>query len=97
MTLSDTRPEAETTSGLHVLFIGRNEPAARVRDLAQRALRRNVLVVTETPGGLDQGAILNFLLVDGRVRFEVALDNAERAGLKLSSRLLAVAQNVRMP
>jgi hypothetical protein len=32
---------------------------------------------------------------DGRVRFEIALDAADRSGLRLSSRLLALAQSVR--
>ena len=35
------------------------------------------------------------LLIDHRVRFEVSLDATERAGLRLSSRLLAVALWVR--
>jgi hypothetical protein len=39
--------------------------------------------------------MINFVLNDGRVRFEIALDSAEKSGLKLSSRLLAVAQEVR--
>jgi hypothetical protein len=39
--------------------------------------------------------MINFLIVGGRVRFEVALDNAEKRGLKLSSRLLTVAHFVR--
>jgi hypothetical protein len=53
-------------------------------------------VITESDDGLDQGSVINLVVVDGRVRFEVALDAAERAGLKLSSRMLAVAHLVRM-
>jgi hypothetical protein len=34
------------------------------------------------------------VIVDGRVRFSIANDEAERRGIKLSSRLLSVAQNV---
>jgi len=51
--------------------------------------------VTESDGALTQGSMINFVLVDRRVRFEVALDSAEKSGLKLSSRLLAVARQVR--
>jgi hypothetical protein len=39
--------------------------------------------------------MINFVLDDRRVRFDIALDTAERSGLKLSSRLLAVARDVR--
>ena len=53
-----------------------------------------MLVVTESEGALADGSMVNFVLVDGRVRFEVGLDAARRGGLTLSSRLLAVAQQV---
>ena len=39
--------------------------------------------------------MINFRVQDGNVRFDIALDTAERAGLRISSRLLAVAQSVR--
>jgi YfiR/HmsC-like len=38
---------------------------------------------------------VNFLRGEGRVRFEVGLDAAERRGLRISPRMLAVAQSVR--
>ena len=38
--------------------------------------------------------MINFVVAERRVRFEIALDAAEKSGLKLSSRLLAVAQQV---
>jgi hypothetical protein len=38
--------------------------------------------------------MLNFVPVQGRIRFEAAPVVAERAGLKLGSRLLAVAERV---
>jgi hypothetical protein len=53
-----------------------------------------VLIVSESPGALRQGSIVNFVVVDGRVRFDVSLEAAERRGLRLSSRLLAVAKSV---
>jgi hypothetical protein len=84
----------ESLAGVHVLFIGRDE-SARLTQLARNALQQAILTVTETDGALDQGSMINFVVVDRRVRFEVALDSAEKGGLKLSSRLLAVARQVR--
>jgi hypothetical protein len=55
---------------------------------------RPVLVVTDNDRGLDQGSEINFLLVDRRLRFEVSLSAADRAGLKISSELLSVALRV---
>lgn len=80
--------------GIHVLYIG---PAAGARTAAlTRAVgQRGVLTITDTEGGLELGGIVNFVSTDGRVRFEVAVDNADKRALKLSSRLLQVALRVR--
>jgi hypothetical protein len=43
---------------------------------------------------MDAGGIINFVTVDNRIRFEISVGNADRQGLKVSSRLLAVAQRV---
>lgn len=82
----------ELPSGVHMLFVGRGEGA--LAQLVQRAQQRSVLVVTESEGALVQGSAINFIIVDGRVRFEISLASAEKSGLRLSSRLLAVAQQV---
>jgi len=80
--------------GLHVLYVGRGARAAQV---APTLAGRPVLMVTDAPGGLADGGALNFLIVEGRVRFEAAPAAAERGGLKLSARLLAVAERVHQP
>ena len=79
--------------GENIIFVSDGER----RRLPQvvRAAPREALIVTESDGALSLGSIINFVLVDGRIRFEIALDAAERRGLRLSSRLLAVAQTVR--
>jgi hypothetical protein len=84
----------ESLAGVHILFVGRDE-SARLGQLARHALPQSILTVSETDGALDQGSMINFVVVDRRVRFEVALDSAEKGGLKVSSRLLAVARQVR--
>ncbi|HEX6995083.1 MAG TPA: YfiR family protein [Gammaproteobacteria bacterium] len=78
--------------GDDVLFIG---PAENWR-LAQliAAVDGPTLIVTDAPDGLEAGSMINFQLVDRRVRFEVGLPAAESAGLVLSARLLAAALRV---
>lgn len=83
--------EGERTAGVHLLFVGR----AAVAALPKLPPQSGLLVVSEADGALEQGAMINFLRVDGRVRFEVAPDAAERRGLRISSRMLAVAQHVK--
>jgi hypothetical protein len=76
-----------------IVFISDTE-RARLGHLA-RSAPRHALVVTETDGALALGSVINFVIAEGRVRFEVSLPSAERRGLKFSSRLLAVALAVR--
>ena len=68
--------------------------AGRVREQL-RGAPRHALVVTDAEGALDLGSVINFVLVEDRVRFDIALDAAEKRGLRLSSRLLSVARSVR--
>jgi hypothetical protein len=84
----------DPVAGLHVAFV----PAAhrgRLPELSRLAAQRGLLLVSEGEDALPAGSMIAFRLIDGRVRFEVALDAAERGGLRLSSRLLSVAYAVR--
>lgn len=78
---------------LQVLFIG-GQDASRLAEQLASARGRPMLVVTETRDGPAQGSMINFVLVDDKVRFDVALPSAEAGKLKISSRLLAVARKV---
>lgn len=80
-------------AGLHVLFIGRAD-SGRLADVLIGARGRAVLTVTESDDGLELGSTINFVLVDDKVRFDVAPPPAESGGLKISARLLAVARKV---
>jgi len=53
-----------------------------------------VLTVSDIPGFLDRGGMIQFLLLNNRVRFSVDLRPVEHSGLSLSSELLKVAVSV---
>jgi len=93
LTILKTR-SLEAVADAHMVFVGRAE-IARLPQLAKLARARPVLILTDAPNALAQGSMINFILVERRVKFEIHLEEAERHGLKLSSRLLAVAQSVR--
>jgi hypothetical protein len=76
---------------LQVLFAADDDEG---RHAAGGASARHMLVVTDMSGALARGSTINFVVVDGHVRFEISLADAERRGLKLSSRMLAVAEDV---
>jgi hypothetical protein len=80
----------DSLAGVHMLFIGGAE-SERSEKLLHSASKAGVLTVTEFDSGLRRGSVINFRLVDERVRFEVSLQAADKAKLRLSSRLLSVA------
>ncbi|MBC7940973.1 MAG: YfiR family protein [Chitinophagaceae bacterium] len=84
--------DGESPADLHVLFIGTSRET-RVREMAA-AVRGPVLIVTEHEDGLRLGGVLNFVVDGGRVRFTASVPAATARGLRLSARLLAVAQAV---
>lgn len=84
--------ESAGLKGVHILFLG-ERPPARLRD-AITAAPGPVLVVTEQDSALQLGSIINFAISNGRVRFSVSLAAAEARAIRLSSRLLAVAQQI---
>ncbi|MBW8782531.1 MAG: YfiR family protein [Verrucomicrobia bacterium] len=53
-----------------------------------------VLTVASEPGFLNKGGIINFYAEGNNLRFEIAPRTAESVGLRLSSRLLALARIV---
>ena len=83
----------EPLEGHHIVFVGRDETHHLAR-VAEAAAARSILVVTDAGGALAKGSMINFIPADGKVRFEIARDSTEKSGLKVSSRLLAVAQQV---
>ena len=85
-------PEGTPATGVHVLFVS-NRRDARLKEVIE-ATAGPVLVVTEQAAGLKLGGVLNFVAEGGRVRFAASLTAADARGLKLSSRLLSVAQSV---
>ncbi|HEV7577632.1 MAG TPA: YfiR family protein [Caldimonas sp.] len=76
-----------------ILYVARSHPAPLAETLAA-ARRRPILTITEADDALAVGGIVNFVVVDDRVRFDIALPAAEQGNLKISGRLLALARKV---
>ncbi len=78
----------------HILFISSLERGNLPQILA--ALKHmSLLTVGEMDRFAKLGGIINFTLQEKRVRFEINVDAAEQAGLKISSQLLKLAKIIR--
>ena len=75
----------------HILFVKSSE-RRRFRSMAARLKGSAVLSVGETPGFTADGGVINFKLENGKVRFEIDVKAAGREHLRISSKLLSLAQ-----
>jgi len=78
-----------------IVFVGRGVDRARASEMLSATQGKPVLTVTENEIGQQQGSVINFLAADGRIRFDISRDAADRNGLRLSSQLLGVARHVK--
>jgi hypothetical protein len=82
--------DLESLRGCHIVFFpaaemhGYTKVASAISDL-------HILTVGEIPGFTDRGGTINFVIDDGRVRFEINSVVAEHRQLKMSSKLLQLA------
>lgn len=52
------------------------------------------LTVGESKGFVRQGGMINFIEKDGKIRFEINLRTANEAGLRITSKILRIAEHV---
>jgi hypothetical protein len=78
---------------LHVLFVGRAQ-SARMPQINAALKNQPLLLVSESDDAFAGGSAINFVVVEDKVRFDVALYRAEQLGLKISARLLTAARKV---
>jgi hypothetical protein len=86
-------PQLDALRQCHVLFICPSEKKATGRLLAAVA-DSAVLTIGDAPGFLEEGGMINFLVEDRKVRFEIGLAKARTAKLDISSQLLRLAKRV---
>jgi hypothetical protein len=82
---------SDTLNGCHMVFIPvtANEQAARI---VKGLDGTSTLTVGETAGFAESGGIINLMVEGNTIHIEVNLTAADRAGLKISSKLLSIAK-----
>ncbi|MGB3223716.1 MAG: YfiR family protein [Desulforhopalus sp.] len=76
----------------HILFVASSE-AKHMEEIMDALGCAPVLLVGDSENFLRFG-IINFVKVDKKIRFNISRKNCQKAGLKLSSKLLQVAHKV---
>lgn len=82
-----------TNVSCQIAFLSASE-SQHFEDIIRFFDRQSTLLVADTDGFAELGGTIEFHLKENRVRFAINPEAADRADLKVSSKLLAVAQIV---
>jgi len=89
-----TLKSSNALKGCHLVFVPATEKK-RAAGIVAGLNGSSALTVGEFPGFIGLGGMINFTVEDNKVHFEVNVDAAERAGLKISSKVLILARIVK--
>ena len=84
----------QMSADCQILFISSSE-ASRLNKIIETLNKNAVLTVSDIPQFSQHQGMIQFVMEENRIRFEVNLTATQRAGLTLSSELLKVATAVR--
>ncbi len=87
-------PETTDVAGCQIVYLGISNPTI-LRHTLDILRGRPVLTITDEAAEADMSGMINFEVVDDRVRFAIDDDAAEESGLGISSKLLSLAVSVR--
>ena len=92
--MEESKPSSERIEALkrcHVLFVCRSE-AKHLGEIIKSIKGHSVLTVGDVEGFLESGGIINFLMEDEKVQFEIHNEAAKQAKLDIRSKLLRLAK-----
>jgi len=79
--------------GCNIVFVSASENA-HLDEILRLVKNLPILTIGETPTFAERGGIINFIVINDKVRFEVNVEAAKQADISISSRLLALAKIV---
>jgi len=83
----------EEISECHILFVSASEKE-NLKPVLSSLKNSAILTVSEMEMFTQQGGIINFIVVENKIHFEINPNVARRCGLKISSQLLKLAKIV---
>jgi len=85
----------EDLEGIQLLYISKTFTKSKGATETQKWIKllkdQSVLVVTDDPKGLSWGGVINFKVVDNRIRYEVNASEAKLHGVKIGSKIMSWA------
>lgn len=81
----------QSLAGMHAIFVAESD-ADRLRRILTAAWAAGVLSIGEGADFAAGGGVIGLVVEERKVRFDVNLDTADAAGLKVSSKLLGLTR-----
>jgi len=94
LVVSTMKPESAELPSCHLLFMSGID-APRSRALVDSIAGKPVLTVSDLDKFAQLGGVADFFVENGTMRFTINLEAAQRAGVRLSSKLLSLARFVK--
>lgn len=85
--------KGEPPGNVHILFLGAMDKAS-LAEVLNANRNQPLLTVSDSEEAYALGSIINFVVADDRLRFEVSLKPAAAARIRISARMLAAAYRV---
>lgn len=85
----DTPQGLKESEFYHVIYFDKD--AAQLKALSRNIDEESVMLVSDMQGALEHGALINFVAVDNRIRFEIDVERAAQKGVLIGNRILSWA------
>lgn len=85
--------KGEPTGQVHILFLGTMDKGA-LHEVMSASRNQPLLTVSDSEEAYAMGSIINFVVAEDRLRFDVALKPAATARIRISARMLSAAYRV---
>jgi hypothetical protein len=68
-----------------------NAKSSEIGTVSQKTKGKGCLIVSEKAGLLKSGSVIDFNIVDGRLRYKISEQNAREHNLQISSQLMQMS------
>lgn len=82
--------DVEEIGKCNIIFVAASR-TSKAADVVSKVSGGHTLIVGEKRGIIESGAAISFLMIDDKLKFELKSSNASKYGLKVNSKLEAMA------
>ena len=79
-----------------LIYVSEGSNFSRNAGAISQKVGKSTLIISENNGAISNGSMINFVVVDDLLKFEVSPTNAQSKGLTLSSSLFSMKNAIRM-